>query len=545
MTAHPPVPLLQVRQLRVAYTARGAVVDAVRGVDLDIHPGEVVAVVGESGSGKSSLAMAVLHLLHGGHIRGGNIRFDGADITSAGERIMAAIRGSSIGLVPQDPGVSLNPVKRIGDQVAEVLRLHGRVGRATAWLQAVDILRGVGLRRAEVQARQYPHELSGGERQRVLIGIAMACEPRLLIADEATSALDVTVQQRILDLMAAMAARSGSAILLITHDLAVAADRADRVVVMRDGQVVEAGPAAQVLARPTHPYTAALLAAAPRVPAQPAAAHNDAAPAPLLSVRDLGKTFHARGVSDHHAVRQVSFDVPRGQTFAIVGESGSGKSTTARMVARLETPTEGRLLFDGQDVTRFAGDALRGLRRRLQLVYQDPYGSLNPRMSVEDIIAEPLRAFGVQRRAGRAKAVAQLLDQVALPRSVLQRRPAALSGGQRQRVAIARALALKPDMVVLDEPVSALDVSVQAQVLELLLDLQRHHGLTYLFISHDLGVVRQISQQVGVMQAGMMVEAGPTEAIFRSPQHAYTHGLLAAIPGRRRAETDLLMRAGA
>jgi peptide/nickel transport system ATP-binding protein len=542
--AAPPAPvaimpaLLEIEGLRVDYGREDRPVQAVRGVSLTVRPGEVVAIVGESGSGKSTTAHAVLQLLSGGRISGGSIRFAGQDITSASRRRMGQMRGLAIGLIPQDPGVSLNPVIRVGDQVAEVLRIHGKARGRAADEQAVQILRDVGLHEPELRARQYPHELSGGMRQRVLIGIALACQPQLVIADEATSALDVTVQRRVLDLLAAMTARSGTAVLLITHDLGVAADRADRVVVMQQGQVVEAGPAREILARPQHPYTRALLAAAPglaarqgTVPAQPRAALPAEVPAPLITVEGLCKSFRLGPRKELKAVQDVSFSIPRGQTFSIVGESGSGKSTTARIISRLETATSGSVRFDGVELTKLSGETLRLLRRRFQLVYQNPYSSLDPRMSIEDIVGEPLRAFGLGSRAERKTRAARLLDQVALPTAFLERRPGALSGGQRQRVAIARALALQPDLLVLDEPVSALDVSVQDQILRLLAQLQAEAGLTYLMISHDLAVVRQISHRVGVMYRGQMVETGERDAIFDRPQHSYTRELLAAIPG--------------
>ena len=531
-------PLLEITDLHVEYGTVLRPVPAVRGVSLTLRPGEVLAIVGESGSGKSTTAHAVMQLLPGnGRVAGGSIRFDGEDITHAKRGRIVALRGAAIGLVPQDPGVALNPVLRIGDQVAEVLRLHRVISRRDAAARAVEILREVGLSDPELRARQYPHELSGGMRQRVLIGIAMANEPRLVIADEATSALDVTVQRRVLDLLAAMTARAGTAVLMITHDLGVAADRADRVVVMQNGAVVEHGPAREILTRPRHPYTQALLAAAPGIAARravPAAAREaqpEATPAPLVTVQGLCKQFRLGPDRVLKAVQEVSFSIPRGQTFSIVGESGSGKSTTARMISRLETASAGRILFDGEDITDLAGEKLRRLRRRFQLVYQNPYSSLDPRMSVEEILTEPLRAFRLGDRAEQRARAARLLDQVALPRDYLQRRPGALSGGQRQRIAIARALALQPDLLVLDEPVSALDVSVQDQILRLLGELQREAGLTYLMISHDLAVVRQISHQVGVMQAGVMVEQGSRDAVFDRPRHPYTQELLQAIPG--------------
>jgi peptide/nickel transport system ATP-binding protein len=511
--------LLRIADLAVSYQA----VPAVRDVGFDVGEGEVVAVVGESGSGKSTTAHAAIGLLpRGGRVDGGSITFDGRDLLALSDRQWRGVRGREIALVPQDPAVSLNPVHRIGDQVAEVLRIHGLAERRTASLQAIELLERAGVPSPELRARQYPHQLSGGLRQRVLIAAALAGRPKLIIADEPTSALDVTVQRRILDHLTSLAADSGTAILLITHDLGVAADRASRIVVLSQGSVVEEG--SSVVSAPTHPYTQQLLAAAPSM----SSALRPAAPPaePLVSVRDLAKTFDG-GI---RAVDGVSFDIPRGQTLALVGESGSGKSTTARMVLRLETPSAGTVEFDGRDITALPGGDLRRLRRRMQIVYQNPYASLNPKFSVEDVVAEPLRAFGVPDRRAR---VSELLEQVALPTSVARRKPAELSGGQRQRVAIARALALKPDLVVCDEPVSALDVSVQAQILRLLADLQSSMGLSYLFISHDLAVVRQLADHVGVMRAGTLVELGPAAQVLADPESEYTKELLAAIPGSR------------
>ncbi|MFF3949057.1 dipeptide ABC transporter ATP-binding protein [Streptomyces sp. NPDC001902] len=539
-------PLLEIRGLTVSYDTRGGPVPAVRGVDLDVLPGEVVAVVGESGSGKSTTAHAITRLLAAnGRIEAGAVRFGRHDLTTLPEAELRRVRGARIGLVPQDPSVSLNPVKRIGEQVAEVLRIHGLATRRTAPSEAIAVLGRAGLPDPAVRARQYPHELSGGMRQRALIAVAVAANPQLVVADEPTSALDVTVQRVILDRLQALTAEYGTAVLLVTHDLGVAADRAQRVVVMSQGRVVESGPTRAVLEDPQHPYTRRLLASAaglnaarPVAAAGPRTAGARTAGAqtpPLVDVHRAVKEFRlpraAGGARTLRAVDDVSFTIHRGRTLALVGESGSGKSTTARLVLRLTDPTGGRILFDGADVTTVRGEGTRQLRRRAQLVYQNPYASLDPRFSIGEVITEPLRAFRVGDRRSRLARARELLDRVALPASTLDRRPAELSGGQRQRVAIARALALSPDLVVCDEPVSALDVSVQAQVLDLLAELQADTAVAYLFISHDLAVVRQIAHEVAVMRSGRIVETGTAEELFARPRHPYTRELLAAIPG--------------
>ncbi|UGQ12546.1 ABC transporter ATP-binding protein [Yinghuangia sp. ASG 101] len=554
--------LLDLRGLEVAYQARhSAAHRVVHGIDLTVAAGEVVAVVGESGSGKSTTAHAVLGLLpRGGTVTAGQVLFDGRDLLTLTDKELRAVRGAEIGFVPQDPGVSLNPVRRVGDQVAEALRVHGLADPATARARAVELLGEAGLPAPGVRARQYPHELSGGMRQRVLIAIALACRPRLIIADEPTSALDVTVQKGILDHLDTLTREHGIAVLLITHDLGVAADRAQRVVVMSQGRVVESGPGATVLTRPEHPYTRALIAAAPGLDAPAADAPRsgtsgpgapgpppDAGAAPvadrLLTVSGLGKAFPLPDGTSVRAVEDVGFHIDRGETYALVGESGSGKSTTARLVLGLERADTGRVdvagtTVTGLDRTRAGRAELRRLRRRMQIVHQNPYASLDPRMTVADIVAEPLRAFRIGDRASRRARAAHLVDHVALPADVLGRRPAELSGGMRQRVAIARALAPAPDLLVCDEPTSALDVSVQAQILDLLARLQRELRLAVLFISHDLAVVRRVAHRVGVMRDGRLVESGPADAVLREPEHAYTRELLRAVPGRRRADAE-------
>ncbi|MBM9475548.1 ABC transporter ATP-binding protein [Nakamurella flavida] len=532
--------MLSVRDLSVSFRVRGADTVAVHGVSLEVPRGSTVAVVGESGSGKSTTAAAVNRLLPAnGRITGGQVLFQGRDLAAVGEREMTAIRGAGIGLVPQDPMSNLNPLMRIGDQIAETLLVHGRAGGAEAHRRAMQLLDQVGIPDAERRARQYPHEFSGGMRQRALIAMGLACRPQLLIADEPTSALDVTVQRRILDQLDELTADDTS-VLLITHDLALAAERADHVVVLHRGTVVESGPAAALLSDPQDEYTRRLLAAAPsltsiRTAAPPPAAPTDARP--LVRIRDLTKVFPVRspgaGPRTFTAVHAIGFDIPRGQTVSVVGESGSGKSTTANLVLGLETPTSGAIEFDGVDLAGLGRRELFAFRRRVQPVFQNPYASLDPRYTVAESIAEPLRVHRIGSAASRRKEADRLLDQVALPAAMAGRLPHELSGGQRQRVAIARALALSPELVVLDEAVSALDVLVQAQILELLRGLQENLGLTYLFISHDLAVVRMISHVVHVMSGGRIVESGAPEALFAAPQDPYTRELLDAIPGAR------------
>ncbi|KJL29829.1 dipeptide ABC transporter ATP-binding protein [Microbacterium oxydans] len=565
-------PVLRVEGLSVRYrTARGPV-DAVQDVSFEVGAGETVAIVGESGSGKSTTAHAIVRLLPAAsEIPNGRVRLGDDDLVTATGAELAAIRGRRIGLVPQDPTVSLNPVMRIGAQVAEVLVVHGLADRHAAADRAIEALALAGLSDPEARAQQYPHELSGGMRQRVLIAIAMIAAPQLIVADEPTSALDVTVQRQILDQLDALRERTGTSILLITHDLGVAADRADRIVVMNRGRIVETGTPAQVLTDPRDPYTQRLIAAAPSLsirrdaasdspvlpadaprlrlsgrPGDPFASGQEQPSEPktphVLEVVDLVKEFalpRGSGAGSQRAVDGVSFTIPRAQTLALVGESGSGKTTTARLALRLTDPTAGSIRLDGEDITTARGSQLRELRRRLQLVHQNPYATLNPRQTIEQIVTDPLRAFGLGDRRQRSARAAELLDVVALPLSALRRKPAELSGGQRQRVAIARALAISPELIVLDEPVSALDVLIQDQILTLLTGLQRELGVTYLFISHDLAVVRQIAHRVAVMRRGRIVESGAADEVFDRPRHEYTQALIDAIPGRAAAELPL------
>lgn len=543
--------VLDVQDLRVSYETRSGRREVVHGVDVSIGEGEVVALVGESGSGKSTTAHALIGLLpEGGRVDGGTIAIGGVDITGWSQKRLRAVRGVQVGLVPQDPVSSLDPVRPIGVQAGEILRLHGVRDAATRRTRVLELLERVGLDDPALRARQYPHELSGGMRQRVLIATAIALRPRLIIADEPTSALDATVQRRILDLIDDLRREEGTSVLLVTHDLGVAADRAQRIVVLNQGRVVEQGPSSGILSSPADPYTRQLLADAPalateefRRPAPPLFIRDAAAAAAenpyAITAEGLVKEFavQGRGRAPFRAVDDVSFEVRRGTTHALVGESGSGKTTTARLVTRFLHPDAGRIeLAEASgvpaDIAGLRGEGLRQLRRRVQLVYQNPFSSLDPRQSVAQIVAEPLHNFREGTRAERRARAAELIERVALPADVLERSPRELSGGQRQRVAIARALAIRPEVVVLDEAVSALDVTVQARILELLESLQQELGLTYLFISHDLAVVRRISHTVSVMRRGRVVESGTTEAIFTSATHDYTRELLAAVPGR-------------
>ncbi|MFJ6321535.1 MULTISPECIES: dipeptide ABC transporter ATP-binding protein [unclassified Rhizobium] len=535
------VPVLDVSGLKIAYRDRSGSRTAVHGIDFTVNAGEVVALVGESGSGKSSTAQAIIGLLpQNGHLEGGRIRLNGQDIAGWPQKRLDAIRGSIISLVPQDPGNSLNPVRTIGEQVAEVLVIHRRAPRAAAYLQAVELLGRVGLSQPELRARQYPHELSGGMRQRVLIAIAIALKPSLIIADEPTSALDVTVQRHILDLIDDLRREYGAAVLLVTHDLGVAADRSDRLVVLQNGRIQEQGRTAELLRNPQSAYTRRLLADAPslNVAQSHSPAHSVDAKVEsgddIVVVEGLVQEFGIGGKDGGlKAVDDLSFRVKRGTTHAIVGESGSGKTTTIRIVSAFQRPTAGRVIIDGLDLASLRGETLRLFRKKIQLVYQNPFGSLDPRQTISAIVEEPLLNFDQLPRVRRLEKVAAVIEKVGLPADVLQRRPHALSGGQRQRVAIARALVLDPQILVLDEAVSALDVTVQAQILSLLDSLQRELGLTYLFVSHDLAVVRQIADAVSVLHNGKLVENGLVEEVFGNPSSDYTRELIDAIPGKK------------
>lgn len=546
-------PVLTVDDISVTFSTPGGDFEAVKNVGFEVAPGETVAVVGESGSGKTTLAACINRLLaDNGRLSSGRIRFQDRDLTNVSEREMRSIRGAGIGLVPQDPMSNLNPVHTVGDQILEALEVHGKVSRGSRKTQGkprvLELLDLVGIPDPEERYAQYPHEFSGGMRQRVLIAMGLACEPTLLIADEPTSALDVTVQRRILDTLEKLTSETNTAVVLITHDLALAAERADRVLVMYKGELVESGPARQILRDPQHSYTTELVQAAPsfvttplvnRLPASHSSGSTRSSSAEsvqpredLVRVSGVSRSYKLRGAAEPFwAVREIDFSIPRGYTVSIVGESGSGKSTTAKMLLGLEAITEGSVLIGDQDISALSARQMMAVRRRVQPVFQNPYASLDPRYSVAESITEPLRVHKSGSRRSRQQRLHELLEQVALPVAVGERFPHELSGGQRQRVAIARALALKPELVILDEAVSALDVLVQNQILELLVSLQHQLGLSYLFISHDLAVVNMISHEVHVMEKGRIVESGTPQELFTSPAADYTRELLAAIPG--------------
>ena len=565
-------PIAQIENLRVEVQTKEGPVVGVEDVSFSINSGETVCVVGESGSGKSVSSLSLMRLVEygGGEIAGGRLIFDRKndgpmDLREAGPDLMRTIRGNEIGMIFQEPMTALNPVFTIGRQLTEGLRVHKGLSKAEAQERALELMRQVRIPEPEKRLDQYPHELSGGMRQRVVIAIALACEPRLLIADEPTTALDVTIQAEILALMDRLKRETGTAVMFITHDMAVVAQMADRVVVMFRGNKVEEGTVEEIFENPQHPYTKALLAAVPKLgemrgksapepmkllgtdqgEIKPIPGTNE----PLLAVTGLTTRFPVTGgllrrvVANVHAAEDISFTINKGQTLSLVGESGCGKSTVGRSLLRLVEPMSGQITLDGKEIMDMNQSELRASRLDMQMIFQDPFASLNPQMQLIDQVAEPMRNYGTASGKALTDRVEMLFDRVELPRSFLRRFPHELSGGQRQRVAIARALALNPKLIVADEAVSALDVSVQAQVVNLMMELQAELGLSYLFISHDMAVVERVSHYVGVMYLGRIVEMGPRAAVFENPQHAYTQALMKAVPiadpRKRKDERDL------
>jgi peptide/nickel transport system ATP-binding protein len=530
-------PLLQIRDLRVSLPVGGDRLHAIDGVNLDLHEDEILCIVGESGSGKSMLARAVMGLLPGPKVfaSGGEVRFEGDDLLAASEARLRALRGSRIAMIFQEPMTALNPLMTIGEQIDEVLRVHTKLDRAARRKRVVAILGDVHLPDPEAIISAYPHQLSGGQRQRAMIAMALILEPRIIIADEPTTALDVTTQAQILQLIKEVQRNHQTGVLFITHDFSVVAEIADRVAVMQGGCLVELGKAADILNHPQADYTKALIAAVPSL--KPQRVQNPAGRESVLQAVDLSKTFVSGGGlfggrrREVNAVKAVNLTLKRGETIGIVGESGSGKSTLARLIIRLIEADGGQVLLHGTDFLKLSGREARRQRKRIQMVFQDPFASLNPRYRVGRIIAEGMLLHGVPN-AEASDRVDALLDLVGLDKRVVGRFPHEFSGGQRQRIGIARALALDPEILVADEAVSALDVSVQAQVLRLLADIRDRLSLSMLFITHDLCVAAQVCDHIVVMRRGEIVEDGPTAEVFAAPRHAYTRALFNSIPGR-------------
>jgi peptide/nickel transport system ATP-binding protein len=603
-------PLLEITDLHTEIRLRKSTVHAVDGVSLSVDPGECLGIVGESGSGKSITSLSIMRLLpQGGHITGGTIMLDGTDIAALTDDQMSAIRGNAIGMVFQDPMTSLNPTMKIGDQIAESVRIHRGASKRQAMDRAIEVLGLVGMPKPAERVGNYPHQLSGGMRQRVMIAMALACEPKLLIADEPTTALDVTIQKQILELIDGLRQRLGMAVILVTHDLGVIAGHADRVAVMYAGQIMETTDTVTLFTRPRHPYTEALFDALPdaagaeltrlyNIPGMPpdltappkgcrfaarcryvqdkcrstdpelitdggtshqyrcffpvdadtSRDHVALLPPPsVLAARVAGQTLlrldrlvknysvtagavMQRKIGDVSAVADVSFDIPKGTTFGLVGESGCGKTTIGKLIVGLEKATGGSILFDGADLAGLSGRERKRKAAKVQLMFQDSYAAMDPRMRVSTILREPMVIQGVGSRDEQERRMNEILDEVGLPAAAAERYPHEFSGGQRQRLGLARALMLQPELIVADEPVSALDVSIQAQILNLMQDLQREHDLTYLFISHDLSVVRYMSDTIGVMYLGKLVEIGPAEEVYLTPVHPYTKGLIDTVP---------------
>ena len=556
-------PVAEIRNLRVEFQTKEGKVAGVEDISFEIQPGQTLCVVGESGSGKSVSSLSLMRLVEygGGSIANGELLFDDGEhaglrnLADLDQAEMRSLRGNKIGMIFQEPMTALNPVFTIGSQLREVLILHRDLSKAEATTRVLELLRKVKIPEPERRLEQFPHELSGGMRQRVMIAMALACEPRLLIADEPTTALDVTIQAEILALIDQLKNETGAAVLFITHDMAVVAQMADRVVVMFRGRMVEEGSVFEIFENPKEDYTKALLAAVPRLGEMTGKPHPEtmrligessvasgsfnataSADTPLLEVRNLVTRFPVKGgllrrtVARVHAVEDVSFSVASGETLSIVGESGCGKSTVGRSILRLTEPVSGEIRLNGVDVVALNQNELREARADMQMVFQDPFASLNPQMRLMEQVAEPLRNFDICSGKELQDRVAQLFDRVKLPRNFLNRYPHEMSGGQRQRVAIARALALNPKLIIADEAVSALDVSVQAEVLNLLLELQAELGISMVFISHDMAVVERVSHRIAVMYLGRIVETGTRQQVFENPQHNYTKALMSAVP---------------
>ncbi|TYC64109.1 ABC transporter ATP-binding protein [Stappia sp. BW2] len=534
--------LLSIKDLKVSFKTRRGDVDAVRGVSLDVAKGEVLGIVGESGSGKSVTSYALMRLLESnGRVTGGALSYGGIDLGTVKESVMRDLRGREISMIFQNPRAALNPIRKVGHQIEDVLRRHSRATRSNARAEAIKALEAVRIRNAEARYSAYPFELSGGMCQRIVIALALACDPKLLIADEPTTGLDITTQKAVMDLIVDLIAERGMSAIVITHDLGLAAQYCDRIAVMKDGEVVEEGQAERLFAAPRHAYTRKLVDATPRAGAsvrsllpselRTAAPVLAKATAPLLEVRDLVKTYQGKS-GPVQAVKGISFAVKKGQSVGLVGESGCGKSTTSAILVRLADPTSGEILFNGEDLAKTpAKDFARDPRRaRIQMVFQDATDSFNPRHTARHSIGEPLARLSGLSRKKRQDRIDELADLVGLPRPLLDRFPHQLSGGQKARVGIARAIAVDPEFLILDEPTAALDVSIQAIVLNLLVDLRAKLGISYLFVSHDLHVVRLLCDHVIVMRDGEIVEEGPADRVMEAPTHPYTRELLAAAP---------------
>ena len=572
-------PLLSVKDLTVEFQTGEGIVRAVNNISFDIPAGKTIGIVGESGSGKSVTSLAVMGLLQkpAAKIPSGQILFNGQDLLKFNDAQMRDIRGNQISMIFQEPMTSLNPVFKVADQIAETIRIHKNVSSKEAWDRAVDLMNQVGIPNPAASAHKYPHEMSGGQKQRVMIAMAIACEPKLLICDEPTTALDVTIQKQVLDLLHGLQQKHHMSMMFITHDLGVIGDIADDVVVMYRSNVVEKNNAKEIFYTAKHPYTKGLLACRPKLGANPkrlltvsdfmdeqgvekhvspervVVYEKESEPEKksdiLLEVKNLVTQFPIKGgmfgrtVDHFKAVNDVSFTLRKGETLGLVGESGCGKTTLGRSILRLVEPSSGSIIYNGKDITHVYAEELRLLRRKMQIIFQDPYSSLNPRMTVSEILTEPLNIHNVgSSRQERLDMAKQLFEKVGLKAAQLNRYPHEFSGGQRQRICIARALMLRPEFVVCDESVSALDVSIQAQVLNLLLDLQQEFGLTYIFISHDLSVVNFIADNVGVMNKGKIIEMDKASSIYKNPKEDYTRALLSAIPkGEGKANLEALL----